>query len=565
MGSVRGFVGVTVEITFIYAGAPYCWMHLKKNRVEKGGKLYEYAVIVQSVREGSRVTQKTLRNLGRMVTEEDWGWAESVLRAMKREEEVPEAEGLEIKGQCELGGVWAAEELWWSYGVRGAIVGSLDGRRTGFDLERVVFLLVVNRLYNPSSDLSAYRWIRDKAYTSIKVKRQWIYRSLDVLAEEKDRIEENLFNNLKESLDLSLDLVLYDLTSTYFEGIGPELAEYGYSRDHRPDRKQLVLGVVMAGGVPIAHRVWTGNTADKSTLKRAVADLRERFGIKKVVLVADRGVISLPNLEELEKNGYQYILSTKRRRHKLVEELLAREVPGTGKTRAREVRTTGDRRYVLCLDEETRRSRLEALKEGRRKTERELRELGERYEKTRNGKERGRPTTKKSARQRVGKILGTNKRLFDVTVGETIKWELNVKAWRYERAIAGKFLLVTTSDLEPSQAMESYKELKDVERAFDELKNLLKLRPIYHQTDKRVKGHVFICILALVLRRLMERKTGLTFREIMERLEKLRVNLVQFRGKRFQQRNQIDRDQEQVFKSLGVPKPPRILNVETTK
>ena len=544
-------------------------MHLKKNRIRKNGRLYVYAVIVQSVREGSRVTQKTVRNLGRMKTDEDWGWAESVLRAMKREEEVPEARGLEIKGQCELGGVWAAEELWKSYGVRRTLVDSLDGRRIEFDLERVVFLLVVNRLYQPSSDLSAYRWIRDRAYTptsaSVRVKRQWIYRSLDVLAEEKNRIEENLLQNLKQSLDLSLDLVLYDLTSTYFEGEGPGLAEYGYSRDHRPDRKQLVLGVVMADGIPITHHVWTGNTADKSTLKEVVTDLRERFGIKKVVLVADRGVISLPNLEELEKNGYQYILSTKRRRHKLAEELLARQVPGTGKTRASEARVTGDRRYILCLDEETRKTRLKTLRHVREEAGEKLHELRERYEKSRNRKSRGRPMTGKSARQQVDKILGTSKRLFNVTVGETVKWELNEKAWLYEKAIAGKFLLVTTSGLEPLQAMESYKDLKDIEQAFNELKNLLKLRPIYHRVDKRVKGHIFICILALLLRRLMEKKTGQTFREIMDKLEKLKVNHIQFRGKKFQQRNHIDPDQEQLFKTLGVPKPPKILNVETTR
>ncbi len=540
-------------------------MHLKRNRIRKNGRVYEYAVIVQSVREGSRVTQRTVRNLGRMKTEEDWEWAESVLRAMKREEEVPEAEGLEIKGQYELGGVWAAEELWRRYGVRRALIDCLDGRRVGFDLERVVFLLVVNRLYQPSSDLSAYRWIRSKAYTPVEVERQWIYRSLDVLAEEKDRVEASLFNNLKETLGMSLDLVLYDLTSTYFEGDGPGLAEYGYSRDHRPDRKQLVLGVVMAQGLPIAHRVWTGNTADKTTLNKAVTDLRERLDIRNVVLVADRGVISLPNLEELEKNGYSYILSTKRRRHKLAEKLLATEVPGPGNTRASEVHTTGGRRYILCLDEETRRARLQALEEAKKKAETELRELGERYRKNRDGKQRGRPTTRNSATRQVNRILGVNKRLFDVDIGDTIQWKLNAKAWLYERAIAGKFLLATTTDLEPSQAMESYKELKDVERAFNELKNLIKLRPIYHRTDKRVKGHVFVCILALLMRRLMEKKTGQAFREIMEGLGKLRVNLVQFRGKKFQQRNQIDRDQEQIFKTLGVPKPPRILNVETTK
>ncbi len=535
-------------------------MNLKKVTTRYGGKTHEYAQIVRSVRrEDGKPSQKVVKSLGRMKTRRDWAWAQSVLEAMEKGEKLVRLKELEIKHQLELGVIWAGERIWGESGIQRALAGSFAGRKVGFDLERIVFLLVVNRLYNPSSDLSALRWIREKAYTETRVKKQWIYRSLDVLAEEKDRIEENLFKNLKESLDLSLDLVLYDLTSSYFEGVGPELAMYGYSRDHRPDRKQLVLGVVMADGIPIAHRVWAGNTADKSTLKKAVADLRERFGIKKVVLVADRGVVSLPNLGELEEIGYDYVFSTKRRRDRLVEELLIKDVSGSGRLRAEEVHSTNGRRYILCLDEETREARLKTLRHVREEAEEELHELRERFEKSRSGKSRGRPISREGGVRQVDKILGTSKRLFNVTVDPTIEWKLNAKAWRYEKAIAGKFLLVTTSDLEPSQAMESYKDLKDVEQAFDELKNLLKLRPIYHRVDKRVKGHVFVCILALLLKRLMEKKTGQTFREIMDRLERLKVNVIEVEGEEIYQRNQIDHAQEEILKELAVEEPPKIL------
>ena len=535
-------------------------MYLKRVTNKCRGETRVYAQIVQSVRrEDGQVTQDVIKSLGRVKSEEDWKRAESILEAMRKGEKLVRLKELEIKRQLELGGLWAGDRIWRESGIQGALAVSFAGRKVGFDLERVVFLLVVNRLYEPSSDLSALRWIKERAYCQVEVEKQWIYRSLDVLVEEKDRIEENLFKNLRESLDLSLDLVFYDLTSSYFEGIGPGLAEYGYSRDHRPDRKQLVLGVVMAGGIPITHRVWAGNTADKSTLKKTVTDLRERFGIRKVVLVADRGVVSLPNLGELEEIGYDYVFSTKRRRDRLVEELLVKDVSGSGRLRAEEVHSTGGRRYILCLDEETREARLKTLRHVREEAEEKLHELRERFEKSRNRKSRGRSMTRESGVKRVDKILGTSKRLFNVTVDETVKWEINEEAWRYEKAIAGKFLLVTTSDLEPSHAMGSYKNLKDIEQAFDELKNLLKLRPIYHQTDKRVKGHVFICILALLLKRLMEKKTGQTFREIMDKLERLKVNVIEVEGEEIYQRNQINHAQEEILKELAVEKPPKIL------
>jgi len=190
-------------------------MFLKKNRVEKNGKVYEYAKVVRSFRrEDGQVTQEVVRNLGRMRTEEDWEWAESVLEAMKKEEEVPELRDLDVEEQFEYGGVLVAGELWEEFDVKKALMDSTKDRRPEFEFERIVFLLAVNRLYEPSSDLSAWRWINEKVYPQEDIEKQWIYRSLDLLAEEKEEIEENIFENLMESLDLSLDLVFYDLTFT---------------------------------------------------------------------------------------------------------------------------------------------------------------------------------------------------------------------------------------------------------------------------------------------------------------------------------------------------------------
>jgi len=276
-------------------------MHLKRNTVKKGGKVYEYAKIVQSVRrEDGQVTQEVVKNLGRMKTEEDWERAESILEAMKKGEEVVRLKDVKTEKQLELGGIWAADDIWTGIGVGKAIQNSFAGRDFEYNIERMAFLLAVNRLYEPGSDLATFKWIDKRAYCQLEPEEQWVYRTGYRLAGQKDEIEEEIFQNLRKNLKLSPNRVFYDLTSSYFEGEGPELALFGYSRDHRPDRKQIVLGVVMMDGIPIAHRVWAGNTADKSTLERSVKDLKERFGIEDVTFVADRGVMSSTNLGDLE-------------------------------------------------------------------------------------------------------------------------------------------------------------------------------------------------------------------------------------------------------------------------
>lgn len=537
-------------------------MHLKRNRVKRNGKVYEYALIVQSYRrEDGQTTQKVVKNLGRMKTEEDWERAKKVLEAMKEEKEVPEAKGLELGKHYELGLSWVSQKLWERYGIGETLLESLKDRKPKFDPEKTTFLLIINRLYRPGSDLSTYRWIQDRAWPRKEVKPQRIYRTLDLLAEEKEQIEEKLLKKLEEELDLDHGLVFYDLTSSYFEGVGPELAEFGYSRDKRKDRKQLVLGVLMAEGIPIAHRVWPGNRKDETTLKRTVEDLKERFRIQDLVFVADRGVMSKDNLEELQ--SFDYILATDRRKSDH-SRLLKKEVSGSAEQRAREVHQEEEKgkRWILCLNEDKREKDLERLEEAVKEGKKVLQDLKERYE----SKGRGRSMTQKGVWKRIEEKLGRSQRLFMIEVEEgtrELNWELDKEALNFERSIQGKFLLVTTSDLDPAKVMEEYKNLEDVERAFNDLKNLLKLRPIYHRTEKRARGHLFVSILYLLLEKLMERESGKSFSEVKKELGLLKASEVKFSGKKFLQRNKLSEMQKQVLDSIEIREPPRILNVET--
>lgn len=530
-------------------------MYLKKVTTTYKGKTREYAQIVKSVRrEDGKSSIAVVKSLGRMKTEEDWERARKIKEALEKDEEVVTLKDIKITEQFELGLSWAAEGLWDTYGIGKALQKGFKIRKPQFNPEQIAFMLVVNRLYEPGSDLSSYHWIKNRAWPRITVKEHWIYRTLDLLAVEKKRIEGNLFKTLKKHLDLDLSLVFYDLTSTYFEGKGPKLAEFGYSRDHRKDRKQLVLGVVLADSIPIAHRVWPGNTHDSATLGETVQDLKERFGIKEVVFVADGGVFK-GNLKNLDL----YIGAVRRRKSRLSERLLSKDVPGSEKKRAAEVHADKGRRYILCLDEDRRNQDLEGLAETVEECKTFLEDLKRRFECT----GRGRPLTEEGVWKRIHKNLGRSRRLFQIEIDakEKLVWELNQKALQHERALAGKFLLVTTTDLEPERVMKEYKNLQDVERCFNDLKNLLKLRPVYHQTDRRTKGHVFVCVLSLLLEKLMERHTNKPFREIKEQLEPLRVNKIEVYGEEIYKRNSISSGADEILTNLGVEKPPKVLIV----
>ncbi|MBU7032622.1 MAG: IS1634 family transposase [Theionarchaea archaeon] len=531
-------------------------MYLKKVITTYKGKPREYAQIVKSVRrEDGKCSIEVVKSLGRMNTAEDWERARKIKEALENEEDVVMLKDVDITEQYELGLSWAAEGLWDRYRIGTAIQKALEKRKPQFNPEQITFMLAVTRLYEPGSDLSSYRWIKNRAWPRITVKPQWMYRTLDLLAEEKLSIEDTLFKTLKKQLNLDLTLVFYDLTSTYFEGEGPDLAEYGYSRDHRKDRKQLVLGVVLADSVPIAHRVWPGNTHDSATLEETVRDLKERFGIGEVIFVADRGVFK-ENMGDLD----HYISSVRRRRFGLSEKLLREDVPGSQDKRAIEVHAEEGKRYILCLDEQRREQDLEGLADTVKECTLFLTDLKERFAYT----GQGRPLTEEGAWKQIHKTLGRSRRLFQIDLHaqeRTLTWKVDQKALEYEQAIAGKFLLVTTTGLEPEVVMKEYKNLQQVERCFNDLKNCLKLRPVYHWTDNRTRGHVFVCVLSLLLEKLMEKHTRRTFREIKETLEPVRVNRIEVYGKVIYKRNSISPAGKEVLSDLGVEPPSRVLIV----
>jgi len=546
-------------------------------RTKKAGSR-TYLQIVESYRELGRVKQRVIATLGRLDRLQQSGQLESLLRSGGRFADAllmisayRDGEALEVSAR-RIGAVLIFERLWRESGLHAVIVELLKERQFGFAVERAVFLTVLHRLLVSGSDRSAERWRRDYAIDGVEsLQLHHLYRAMGWLGEPlsdaqqahatsfgprctKDRIEEALFARRRD-LFTSLELVFFDTTSIYFEGEGGEqLGRYGHNKDHRPDRKQMVVGAVLdQQGHPLCCELWPGDTTDVKTLIPVARRLRDRFGIGEICLVADRGMISAGTLETLEREGWRYILGARMRRQKEVnEEVLSRA------GRYREVRSENhapeapaplkvkqvyveNRRYVVCRNDAQARKDAadrEAIIEG----------LGKKL-------------------KQGDKALVGNRGYRKYLKSEGEHFRLDEKKIRSEARFDGKWVLRTNTDLPTDEVALKYKQLWMVEALFRSAKSLLGTRPVYHQCDETIRGHVFCSFLALVLRkalqdRLQAADLALEWNDILRDLEALEEVEVIHEGKRFSLRSQSQGCCTQVFQAVGVriPQTVRQLN-----
>jgi transposase len=363
----------------------------------------------------------------------------------------------------------------------------------------------------------------------------------------KEKIEEGLFARNRDLFSLELDLMLFDTTSIYFEGQSPEgLAEYGYSREHRPDRVQVVLGLLMSrDGIPVAHHVFPGNTADIKAFRYAIADLRCRFPIRRVVIIADRGVVSEPLLEDLEQEGMEYIVGVPLRRWKEVRRAVlshaGRYHEVKDNLRVKEVEVNGHR-YIVCHNP---------------------------GEEERDRKERESIVAMLEGQLCQGGLSGLVKRKGwgrYLKVREAGQAEIDRRRVAEEARYDGKYVLRTNTSLPAEDVALDYKSLWQVEHAFRELKSGLEVRPVYLRTEAHVRGHILICFLALVLeatlgRVLKDQETRASYREVMDDLQKLVAVRFESRGKAWLWRTEFQGTAYEAFKAAGVRPPPRVQSI----
>jgi transposase len=499
-----------------------------KARGKKGEK-HEYLRLVESYRENGVNKQRVVVNLGR----KDLLAAhlDSLVRLLQTggspDSWVKSSQVIPTQSAC-YGPVIVMRHLWQELGLEGILDGIGGQRARDNSLAERAFVLIANRLCSPGSehhlaswletdyvcDRHGQRWLpaweeHDRVQVNLSWLQRW-YRTLDELVENKERIEQELFFRLRDLFALEVELVFYDLTSTYFEGEGPqELGRYGYSRDGRGKNRQVEVGVVMINGWPIAHHVFPGNLNDSKTVAGVIDDLQRRFGLKRVVFVGDRGMVTSDNLTMLRDRQQGYLVGLKRRRREGIYELIQKatgswqECPGEGKTLVQEV--AGNERGVRVFVVES---------EERLAYERAMREKA--MERTRVALEGLRARVSKGQIKSPEKIGAAASRILLRHHGDRYYgWELKEGEFHYfeqanlerEKAYEGKYLIQTEEEgITAVEAVEAYKSLSEVERAFRSLKDVIRMRPIYHHTATRVQGHIFVAALALLLKRALEKK-----------------------------------------------------------
>ena len=460
------------------------------------------------------------------------------------------------------------ERLWKELKIDTVLHRLLKGRRFGFDVERAVFLTVLHRLFASGSDRFCDKWHRDYIINGVDgLSLHHLYRAMAFLGEEledqrdctfsprttKDLIEEDMFH-LRQDLFSSLDVVFFDTTSIYFEGEGGmTLGELGHSKDHRPDLKQMIVGVVLDNeGNPLCQEMWPGNTADVKSLIPVMERLRRRFAIGSFCIVSDRGMISEETLGHLEKEHIPYILGARMRRVKEIkEEVLGRagryhEVHPEGASskdpsplKVKEV-IVDDRRYIVCLN--TKQARKDAADR-----QAIIDSLSEKL--------------KKNPKSLVG---NKGYRKYLTMHRETVT--LNEEKIEEEKRFDGKWVLKTNTTLTAPQVALKYKELWQVEQVFRDMKSILDTRPIFHQKDETIRGHVFCSFLALVLRKELDRRllgAGHDFEwaDIKQDLNALQEIAMNDHNKKLAVRTECKGTCGKVFQAVGVAIPSTIREI----
>lgn len=537
---------------------------------------YQYLQVVENERLDGRIRQRVIATLGRLDILQSKGQIDglvsscarfaqkiSVLDAFQRQA-LPAAETIKI------GPALVFDRLWQELHLPEILGTLLEGRRYGFAVERAIFLTVLHRLMVSGSDRAAEHWCRDYAIEGVQgLQLHHLYRAMAWLGEElgadhqagatgfsprcvKDLIEESLFAR-HQSLFSGLDLVFFDTTSIYFEGQGGQtLGRNGHSKDHRPDLKQMVVAVVIdSTGRPICCELWPGNTTDVKTLIPIVDRLRERFHIRRICIVADRGMISKQTITELGASAREvhFILGARMHRVKEVRQIVSSDSgpyePVYGPKSSskdpsplavKEVKV-GSRHYVVCLNGDQ-------AKKDRADRQAIVEHL-------------------RSALKQGDKSLVGNKgyRKYLKTPASSRCFEVDEEKIKAEEKYDGLWVLQTDLDVPAKEVALRYKELWMVEQIFRTLKSILENRPIYHKADATIRGHVFCSFLALVvLKELlgrMEQRGGVCeWDRLKADLDSLQEVTVQAAGQPFVIRTQTRGAAGQAIQAAGVALGP---------
>ena len=519
---------------------------------KREGKPVRYAQIVEAFRnEQGKPRHRVLLSLGR-VDRLDRDQIRRLVVALSRYLEtgaVPE--GGRVGQVRDYGVVYLADALWNSLGLRAFFTKQLRARRYDAPVERALFALVAHRLVDPASKLACADWIDHDAWlpTPEPIQLQHLYRAMDFLDDCHESLEAALYAHRRSLFD-QVQLVYYDTTSTYFEcddpGDEPEqygLRQKGYSRDLRPDRRQIVIGLAVdQHGLPIASDVYSGDTSDSLTVVPMIERLKA-MGLRRVVWVADRGMASSLNIATVKAAGLDYILGIRlRAAQDLRAAISADEAPYTDAEdglMVKDVRV-GERRMVVCFSPAS--------------AERDLKLRTGAIDRMRPVLERVNDGADRAAIDEHGLYRRFVTRRSDGT------YALDKRKLEREAQCDGTFVLDVSNDkMTAAQAAVAYKGLLRVEQSFRTLKHGVDVRPVYHRLDKRIRAHVSLCMIGLLLERVVEIATKTPFEQSRKQLSRLRAIELSFEKQHVWETGVPSPAAKQVFAALKIAQPPRVV------
>ena len=557
-------------------------MHVKLTT--SGGR--RYVQLVESYRdEAGRVKKRTVATLGR--AEQVDGSLDAVINGLLKvtgREPMgakPPAPTVSFESARALGDVWAFTELWRSLGFS-ELRRVFRRTRHTTDVEALIRLMVLNRLCDPESKLGVLRWVQTVALPDFgpkAVTHQQLLRSLDALMDHQDEVDAVVAGLLRPLIDQDLSVVFYDLTTIRSEGLSQQagdVRQYGMAKEGLIAR-QFMLGVVQtAEGLPIYHEVFDGNTAETRTLLPTLSKVLERFpSVQRLVLVADRGLLSLDNLEALKAvrlasgKPLEFIVAVPGRRYNEFIELLEpfHEAQCAGATQ--EViseHTWNDLRLVVAHDPATAATKTEQRNE---RVDALIRQAdqwsGKLIEQDEGVKHRGRKLSDSGAKARFYHAVSEAhlSRILKVDLGEELfSYHIDDKAKRLAEMMDGKLLLVTNAEgLAAQNVIQRYKSLADIERGFKVLKSEIEIGPVYHRLPERIRAHASICFMALILHRVMRSRlkaadAGYTPERALEQLQRIQHHRVRLNGgEPVAGVSTLSTEQNEVLHALGIEKP----------
>lgn len=485
-------------------------------------------------------------------------------------------EGLAVTGSRPVGTVHLLDGLWRALGIDTTLRKVLDPRRFTTNVERVLFALAANRAVDPMSKLSAAEWASsDVAIDGLEaMDEDQAYRAMDLLveADAQAEVQEAVFFAVAGLLNLEVDLLFFDTTSTYFERDTEETGEdafrlYGHSKDHRPDLPQIIIGLaVTKEGLPVRVWCWPGSTSDQTILPEVKDDIRG-WRLGRTITVVDRGFSSADNLAYLRRGGGHFIAGMRMRDgNPLVEQVLSRQgryqqVKDNLRVKEVSIEPT-DVRFIICHNPEQAERDRTAREDAVTRLETELARIKQARERGRANKKTS-TTTKRKAEAAHTKAEcalrdhpSLGRWLRQQANGRLVIDRAKVKA---EERLDGKYLIATSDPhISSEDAALGYKSLLEAERGFRDLKSSLLLRPVFHRLEHRIRAHVLLCWLALLLTRVAERRTSMTWHRITTELGRIHAVTLTGTAGTAVHTTPLTTTQAGILRDCQVTPPPRI-------